>query len=323
MPESATDMEQVLKALRAVAESTRLRLLHVLACGEFNVSELTHILQQSQPRISRHLRLMTDAGLLERHKEGSWVLFRMREDGAAASLARAVLALLPKDDAILAADHARLEDVRRERAERAARYFAAVARNWDSIRSLHVSEEQVEAAMRDLAGEDARWRFYVDLGTGTGRILELFAPFAEQALGLDLSLEMLAIARARLDAAGLNHVQVRKADIYDIPLEREVADFVTLHQVLHYLDDPAAALREVARILKPDGHLLVVDFAPHELEFLREDHAHRRLGIANAALRRWLNQAGLSLKRTTILPPPPERGDQGLTVSLWLAARQA
>ena len=322
MSETTADMEGVLKALRAVAESTRLRLLHVLSRGEFNVSELTHILQQSQPRISRHLRLMTEAGLLERHKEGSWVLFRMREDGPAASLARTVTALLPQHDPVLAEDRARLEEVRRERAERAARYFAAAARDWDRIRSLHVSEERVEAAMRALAGETGRFGFYVDLGTGTGRILELFAPLADQALGIDLSHEMLAIARARLDAAGLAHAQVRKADIYDIPLNDGVADFVTLHQVLHYLDDPAAALKEVARILKVNGRLLVVDFAPHELEFLREEHAHRRLGISDAALRRWLKQAGLSLIKTHMLPPPPERGDQGLTVSLWLASKQ-
>ena len=322
MPETAADMEQALKALRAVAESTRLRLLYVLSRGEFNVSELTHILQQSQPRISRHLRLMTEAGLLERHKEGSWVLFRMREDGAAAALARAVTAFLPEDDPLLAEDLSRLEEVRRERAQRAANYFAAVARDWDRIRSLHVSEEQVEAAMRALIGDAPKWRLFVDLGTGTGRILELFAPHAEQALGLDLSHEMMAIARARLDAAGLNHAQVRKADIYDIPLADGVADFVTLHQVLHYLDDPDAALKEVARILASKGRLLVVDFAPHELEFLREDHAHRRLGISDAALRRWLKQAGLTLVDGKILPQPPDRGEQGLTVSLWLVARE-
>ncbi len=312
------NLESGLQVLRAIAESTRLRLLCVLACGEFNVSELTQIMQQSQPRISRHLRLLTEAGLLERHKEGSWVLFRLREDGPAADLARDIIARLPEDDPVLAADRRRLEQVRRERAEAAAAYFAGIAGEWDNIRSLHVSEAQVETAMQEMAGPGP-WDFYLDLGTGTGRILELFAPRARHALGVDTSLEMLAIARARLDAAGLQHAHVRRADIYDLPLDDDSVDFATMHQVLHYLDEPAAALFEVARVLRPGGRLLLVDFAPHELEFLREEHAHRRLGIATDSLARWVSRAGMAIREERTLPPPPEKATAGagLTVSLW------
>ncbi len=323
MPESAPkgQMSDILAALRAAGEATRLRLLFILSQGEFNVTELMRILCQSQPRISRHLKLMTDAGLLERHKEGSWVVFRAHEEGAAGRLGRTILELLAGDDETLREDAARLAAVKAERAARAAAYFSSVAREWDTIRSLHVAEEQVEQAMLRLAGEGP-WRFYADLGTGTGRILELFARHAEHAVGLDLSHEMLTIARARLDAAGLNHAQARRADIYDLPLPDAAADFVTLHQVLHYLDDPAAALSEAARILRPGGRLLIADFAPHDLEFLREEHAHRRLGISQAALSRWLTRAGLAPLRHETLPPPPEHGAHGLTVSLWLAERR-
>lgn len=309
-----------LKVLRAIAESTRLRLLCVLARGEFNVSELTTIMQQSQPRISRHLRLLTEAGLLERHREGSWVLFRLREDGAAARLARDIMDHFADDDPDLAEYLARMEEVRRARARAAAEYFARVADRWDHIRSLHVSEARVERAMKEMAG-NGPWNFYLDLGTGTGRILELFAPHAVHALGVDTSLEMLAVARARLDAAGLENAHVRRADIYDLPLAADTVDFATMHQVLHYLDEPAAALFEVARVLSPGGRLLVVDFAPHELEFLREEHAHRRLGIATDSLGRWLARAGMTIRDTRTLPPPPERGAHGLTVSLWLAEK--
>lgn len=316
-----TDMAALLSALRAAGEATRLRLLFILARGEFNVSELVRILGQSQPRLSRHLKLMTDAGLLERTREGSWVLFRAREDGPMAGLVGAVLALKPADDAQLAADLAAAEEVRRERAAAAEAYFAKVAREWDSIRALHVAEEEVEAAMRRLAGEGP-FRFYLDLGTGTGRILELFAARAERALGIDASRAMLGLARARLERAGLRPAQVRLADIYDLPLEDGRADFATIHQVLHFLDDPAAALREVGRVLAPGGRVLIADFAPHELEFLREDYAHRRLGIDGALMRRWLRQAGLTVRAEEVLPPPERNGAAGLTVALWLARKE-
>jgi len=310
-------MEQILSVLRAAGEATRLRLLFILSHGELNVTELMHILEQSQPRISRHLKLMTDAGLLERHKEGSWVVFRRQEEGISGILARQIASQLDENDPRLRRDMARLREVLRLRARRAADYFAAVARDWDTIRSLHVSEAQVEKAMRALAG-DGPFRFFLDVGTGTGRILELFAPLAEHAVGVDSSREMLTIARARLDKAGLNHAQARAADVLDMPLAAGQADFVTMHQVLHYLDEPAAALREIARVMAPGARLLVADFAPHELEFLRQEHAHRRLGIARADMRRWINKAGLDLIEHRYLEPPRHQGRQGLTVSLWL-----
>jgi ubiquinone/menaquinone biosynthesis C-methylase UbiE/DNA-binding transcriptional ArsR family regulator len=313
-------MEELLGGLRAVGEATRLRLLFILSHGEFNVSELTQVLGQSQPRVSRHLKLMAEAGLLDRHKEGSWVLFRLRDAGPGGELARAIVGLLPKDDPVLARDRLRLSAVLEDRRRAAMAYFSANAAQWDRIRSMHVAEEKVEAAMAQLLGKGER-TFYLDLGTGTGRMLELFAPLARQAIGIDQSREMLAIARSKLDAEGLGRVQVRQGDMLALPYGNRTADLITIHQVLHYLADPERALQEAARVLAPGGALLIADFAPHDFEFLRQEHAHRRLGIADEAMAGWLQQAGLRLAAHENLPPPEDRAEQGLTVSLWLATR--
>ena len=313
-------MDQLLVGLRAAAETTRVRILFVLSHGEFNVSELTQILGQSQPRVSRHLKLMAEAGLLARHKEGNWVLFRLREEDLGGALARAIVDLLPGADALLTRDLARLEDIRNQRAETAARYFRNNAAQWEKLRSLHVREEDVESAMRRIAGQ-APVKLHVDLGTGTGGVLRTFAHLAKQSIGIDQSREMLAIARANLEREGLRHVQIRHGDIYALPFANDAADLVTIHQVLHYLDDPGRALAEAVRILKPGGRLLVADFAPHELEALRSDHAHRRLGIAAEHMTGWLQRAGARQVQHEVLPPPWRKDETGLTVSIWLAEK--
>jgi ArsR family transcriptional regulator len=309
-----------LAALRAAGEATRLRILALLANGELNVKDLTQILGQSQPRISRHLKLMAEAGLIRRFREGSWVFFRLADSGAEAALARAIVASLDQTDLTLARDRARADAVQRARAEAAQAYFKAHAGEWDKIRTLHVAEKEVETAMDEALGQGP-FNLLVDLGTGTGRILELFASRASRALGFDLNHAMLAYARMKLERAGLAHAQVRHGDLYNVPLPDGAADAVVLHQVLHFLDDPAAAIAEAARLLSSGGKLLVVDFAPHELEFLREQSAHRRLGFARDQLGRLLEGAGLRLERFRELKPDPAQGK--LTVSLWLALKQA
>ncbi len=213
-----------------------------------------------------------------------------------------------------------MEEIQLQRAENAAAYFGPNPGNWEELRSLHVSEAAVEAAMVEMAGEGRLGNFF-DLGTGTGRILSLFAQRAVQATGIDQSREMLIVARANLEAAGLRQAQVRQGDIYALPFPSAGADLVTIHQVLHYLDDPGRALIEASRILKPGGRLLIVDFAPHELEHLRDQHAHRRLGIAPDIMRAWLKRADLEVVQERTLPPPRSNGSAGLTVSLWLARR--
>ncbi|MBC8020659.1 MAG: metalloregulator ArsR/SmtB family transcription factor [Methyloceanibacter sp.] len=311
---------QALAGLRSAGEATRLRILALLAAGELNVKDLTQILGQSQPRISRHLKLMAEAGLIRRFREGSWVFFRLADSGAEATLAHAIVASLDPTDLTLARDRARASAVQKARAEAAQAYFDAHASEWDRIRALHVTEREVEAAI-DAALGHGRFTLLVDLGTGTGRILELFAPRANRALGFDLNRAMLAYARMKLERAGLFQAQVRHGDLHNVPLPDGAADAVVLHQVLHFLDDPAAAVAEAARLLAPGGRLLVVDFAPHELEFLREQSAHRRLGFARDQLGRLFENAGLKLERFRELKPAPSDGK--LTVSLWLGLKPA
>ncbi len=315
MSHEALTFPALTAALKAAGEATRLRILVLLAEAELTVSDLTEILRQSQPRLSRHLRLLAEAGLVERFREGSWAFFRLGERGGAADSVRALIARIDADDPVIARDRERLAAVRAARAAAAQNYFRRHAAEWDRIRKLHVADAAVEEAIR-TALSDKPIRALLDLGTGTGRMLELFAPDIERGLGLDQSLDMLALARARLDRAGLKHCSVRQGDIYDLALPRDSFDVVIIHQVLHFLDDSARAIREAARVLRPSGRLLVVDFAPHDLEFLREDHAHRRLGFTNETVTQWLEAAGLDVIRQQTFPPGPEGK---IAVSLWLA----
>ncbi len=315
MDSSPLSFPDLTTALKAAGEATRLRILALIAEAELTVSDLTEILRQSQPRLSRHLRLLAEAGLVERFREGSWAFFRLGERGSSADIARALVARLDPNDAIIARDRERLAAVRSARAAAAQNYFRKHAAEWDRIRKLHVADAAVEEAVR-AALADKPMRSLLDLGTGTGRMLELFANDIERGLGLDLSLDMLALARARLDRAGARNCSVRHGDIYDLALPRDSFDVVILHQVLHFLDDSAHAIAEAARVLRPGGRLVVVDFAPHDLEFLREQHAHRRLGFAAESVTQWLEAAGLDMIRQQTIPPGPEGK---IAVSLWLA----
>lgn len=304
---------EALGVLRAAAEETRLRILALLAEGELSVSDLTDILGQSQPRISRHLKLLVEAGLVERHREGAWAFFRLAE--ARAGLADPLLSGLDRTAPPLSEDRARLDAVRAQRAETAQTFFARLAPKWDELRSLHICETVVEAAVLDALG-DRPIGSLIDLGTGTGRMLGLLAPRAARATGLDSSHAMLSVARANLERQGLSRVDLRQGDIHAPPFARASFDLVVVHQVLHYLDDPARALRGAARLVAPGGRLLVVDFAPHELEFLRTGQAHRRLGFSADQVSGWLAEAGLATIATRDLAP---RESGQLTVTLWLA----
>jgi ubiquinone/menaquinone biosynthesis C-methylase UbiE/DNA-binding transcriptional ArsR family regulator len=309
-------LESLLVGLRAAADASRLRLLAICAQGEWTVSELTQVMGQSQPRISRHLKLLADAGLLERFREGSWVFYRRARSGAGARLARNLCRMLPADDPDLALDRQRLAAVRAARQEQAARYFAAQAGHWDEVRSLYVDEAKVETALLGVLGERPP-RNLLDIGTGTGRILQLFAPRIGFGLGIDLSREMLSVARANLDRISLRNCQVRLGDMYHLPLPDGSFEAATMHNVLHFADDPGAALAEAARVLRPGGRLVVVDFARHELEFLRREHAHRRLGFTDAEMHGWFNIAGL------VAEPPVRLAGEALTVVVWPARRGA
>ncbi len=305
-------------ALKAAAEPTRLRILTLLAAEELNVKDLTQILSQSQPRISRHLKLLVESGLIERFREGSWVYFHVSDRSEGGTVVRRVLDLVAGDDPTLARDHERLQKLKREREDNAQRYFEDHAGEWDEIRTLYVPEKAVEDAMRASLGTGP-FDFFVDLGTGTGRVLEIFADAYHRGLGLDLNQTMLSYARSKLAAASLDHAEVRHGDLYNLSLPDQAADGVVMHQVLHYLSEPSHALQEAARILAPGGRLLVVDFAPHDLEFLRRDHAHERLGISDQHMRSWCKAAGLQHFDATTLKPIDTSNDQKLTVTLWTA----
>lgn len=303
-------MEQLLTALRGAGEATRLRIIALLSKGELTVGELVQILQQSQPRVSRHLKLMGESGLLDRIQEGTQVFYRLADDGPSGRLNSTIVDLLDDNDTAFSADIDQLEAIRLERAGRAQAYFDANAQDWDTLRSLHVSEGQVEAALLEQQG-GSRVGSLLDVGTGTGRMLQLFAPLADQALGVDVSRAMLAIARSQLDGDTLSHCQVRLGDMYDLTVPDASQDLILFHQVLHFAEEPAKALGEAARALAVGGTMLIADFAPHSQEFLRDQHAHRRLGFSEEEVGGWGAAVGLSLNAVTHL----DGGE--LRVTIW------
>lgn len=313
----ALSSESMLDVLRAVGEETRLRIVALLQHGELTVSDLTDILGQSQPRISRHLKLLAEAGVVDKHREGTWAFFDLAATGPIADVVAGVLARIDAHDPAIAADLDRLQVVRSRRTANAQEYFSRIAPSWDEERSLHAADDEVEAAIVDLVGTSHR--SILDIGTGTGRMLQLLGRDAERAIGLDSSHSMLAVARANLERAEIRHVDLRQGDVYSPPFDRNTFDLIVIHQVLHFLDDPARALREAARLLTPGGRLLIVDFAPHTLEFLRTEHAHRRLGFRTDTVTAWLDQTGLDVAVTrTLAAPASDDGAERLTVSLWL-----
>ena len=309
-------LDTMVDTLKAAAESSRLRILLLLARGDLTVSDLTEILGQSQPRVSRHLKLLLEAGLIGRYQEGSWAFFRLSDADTARDFVLGLVSGIRAADPQVERDFERLAAVKSRRQESAAAYFSRNAASWDQIRLLHAPDGAVEAALLDIVGKRP-FQAMLDLGTGTGRLLEIFAPLYRRGVGIDMSREMLSVARANLDKAGIANAQVRQGDIFSPPVERDAYDLVTIHQVLHYLDDPARAVREAAKLLRPSGRLVIVDFAPHALEFLRAEHAHLRLGFSDRQIAEWFSQAGLDLEETQQFEP---RGgaEAGLTVKLWL-----
>ena len=308
-----TDALPLADRFQALADPTRLRIVALLRIMELSVGELAQVLGQSQPRVSRHLKILGDAGVLDRRKEGSWVFVAL----AGPERTQPLFALLDSwaDEATTAlfeTDAARTQSIRAERAEAANRYFASHAEVWDQIRSLHVAESDVERAIERSLGRKSLGRL-VDVGTGTGRMIELFAGRASHAIGIDRSSEMLRLARVKLEAAGIPSI-LRQGDMYALPLADGSADSIIIHQVLHYAHSPATAIAEAARVLSPGGMLLVIDFAAHEREELRSTDAHIRLGFEDEAMAGWFALAGLTVDRVEHL-----KGE--LTVTLWRGSK--
>jgi len=309
-------LDTLLVGLRAAGEHTRLRILALCARSELSVSELVKILGQSQPRVSRHLKVMVESGLLERLPEGARVYFRVSDDAAVSGLGQALVGLIPDSDACLNRDFSRLQQVRDVRARQAQEYFHTVADSWDSIRSLYVPQAQVEKKLLDIIG-DQPVQEMLDIGTGTGRILEILSPRVRRGVGIDLSKGMLAVARSNIEGKGLTNIHVRKGDMYQLPIEDSSVDLAVLHMVLHYSDDPLEVIREAARVLGPRGRLVVVDFAVHTEEKLRDEFQHHRLGFSDSEIRKSFKAAGLnaSQKISQLVGDP-------LTVKFWQAQRR-
>lgn len=305
--------------LRAAGEITRARILALLAHGELSVGELAQVLNQSQPRLSRHLKFLTGAGLIERLPEGAWVFYRLPAEGGARALVDTLIASVDAHDPELKRDLDRLRDVKGERAEAAGQYFARVADEWDRLRALHYAEADIEKAVLAAAGPGP-FDLVVDFGTGTGRMLTLFAGMARRVEGIDLSHQMLTVARSKLQDAGAANASVRHGDATASPYADSSASLVIIHQVLHFLDDPGRALVEAARVLAPGGSLIVVEFAPHTLEHLRTEHAHRHLGVSEADMARWADRAGLTVKAAKTFGAPG--GEKGISVMVWSADSQ-
>jgi len=307
-------MDILLNALKAIAEPTRMRILALCINGELSVSELVRILGQSQPRISRHLKLLSEAGLLERIHEGSWVFHRLAKSGTGAELAKRLSSMIPRHDGLIQRDIERLLEVKRNRSELAANYFREMANSWDQIRTLHADDADVEKEIIDQL-DWTRISSMIDLGTGTGHLLECFGHRISQGEGIDQSREMLAVARANLEAAYLPHCQVRQGNLYQLPNPANTFDLAVIYQVLHFVDDQTLAIHEAARVLKPGGQLVVVDFAPHDLEHLRNNDNHRRLGFSETEADAWFTSAGLTPKSTSKLVGTP------LTVCIWISEK--
>ena len=312
-----TSPEDILSALRAAGEPTRLRILALLKQGDLAVGELAQILGQSQPRLSHHLKALGTGGLVERMPEGSWVFFRLAQRGSCRRILETIFEEIDLSSGDFARDARQLNTIRSARAEAATDYFERVAETWDTVRSLHYPNEAIERALLDIAGTGPFDRV-IDIGTGTGRMLTLFAPLSAKAEGIDLSHKMLTVARANISDAGIDNAHVRKGDATAMPFEDSSADLVILHQVLHFVDMPEQVIGEAARVLRENGRLLVVDFAPHALEFLRTEHAHRHLGLHHDTLEAWSDTHGLKLSQPRRFEPPQDLSE-GLAVQIWAA----
>jgi len=311
----------MIDVLRALADPTRLRIMRLLTRMELAVGELAQVLGQSQPRVSRHIRILDEAGLAERRREGSWVFLRSTLAGDAAPFAGAVAQLLDRgegeDPAFAAqaeADRLRLGQIRSAREARAADYFARHATEWDVLRSLHSDDATVEAALARLLGGAPLGRV-LDVGTGTGRMAELFEPAAQAVVALDNSPEMLRLARARLQHLAPGRVALVQGDFAALPFADASFDTVLFHQVLHYAQSPEAVLAEAARVTRAGGRIAIVDFASHEREELRAAHAHVRLGFSGAQIRALLGSAGFAAEAEQTLAGPE------LTVMVWTGTR--
>jgi len=308
---------------RALADPTRLRIMRLLGSMELAVGEVAQVLGQSQPRVSRHIGILCDAGLAERRREGSWVFLRAcANTNDAPPLSTAIADLLVKAEASdsqfaeeCELDRRRLAEIREHRENEAQAYFSDHAHDWDELRRMHSSDEAVEKALTLALGDMPMGRL-LDIGTGTGRMAELFAERAERIVALDKSLAMLRVARAKPHHFPTERVELVQGDFGSLPFPAASFDTVLFHQVLHFAQAPGAVLMEAARVTRPEGRIAIVDFAAHQREELRDRHAHARLGFEDGQMRTLLHEADFE-------PADPIALEDGeLVVKIWIAQRR-
>lgn len=303
---------------KALSDPTRLRVLRLVASMELAVGEIAQVLGHSQPSVSRHIAILGDAGLIERRREGSWIFLRAAKEEELAGAISGLLAACEGFDMefgeLCGADRRKLATIRNARESQAQDYFAVHASNWDELRRLHSPDEAVEDALNRALGPGSLGQV-LDIGTGTGRMAELFAGRARRVVALDKSPAMLRVARARLQHLGGDKVEMVQGDFTDLPLADASMDTVLFHQVLHFAQNPVDALAEAARVLRSGGRIAIVDFAAHQREELREKYAHARLGFGDEQMGVMLRQAGFD-------PGAPQAMEEGeLVVKIWLATR--
>lgn len=311
--EETLRIDSIAKALKILGHKERLRILALLAHGELTVSEIVQILGLSQPRITQYIKSLEEAQIVERLEEGSWVFSRLqRRNSEISAIVATVLNALPGEEPALIADRRRLEDVRRNRAQSAEDFFADVANDRGQLGDEYLPRQDIEAKMRELAGSGP-FDHMVDLGTGTGRILQVFTDRISRGSGIDNNLDMLKVARHNLSEMGGTHMSVRQGDLQASPLPSGVADLVTLHQVLHFLDDPQQAINEASRLMVRGGLLMIADFAPHKHEDFRARYSHRRLGFTDEEIFGWMRTAHITPRDAHKIETDTDRPD----VMIW------
>ncbi|MEO0635698.1 MAG: metalloregulator ArsR/SmtB family transcription factor [Pseudomonadota bacterium] len=310
--------DELVEALRAVAEPTRLRIVNMLRQAELTVSDLVSILDQSQPRVSRHLKLMAEAGVIDRSREGTKAFYRLAPDPSVGRLIDGIFADMDPASVVFSTDAESLTAIRQSRIEQAGQYFAANAERWDEIRSLHLPEAAVEEQLAELVAQHVKERTrLLDIGTGTGRMLQVLAPMFTETTGLDRSAEMLAVARARIEEDKVSAVHLRQGNLFEAAKLGPQYDAVVLHMVLHFLEEPGLAVEAAARTLRAGGRLFVVDFEPHDHEFLRVEHNHLRSGLGKDEMDQWADTAGLE-RLDYVSLKPDDSAMAGLVVGIWV-----
>ena len=272
---------------KAQADVTRIRLLNLLLHHELNVNEIVMVMGMGQPRISRHLKILTDCGLLKSRRDGLWVFYSASKDGRGGNFNEFYYKFIAGDSE-LNSDYAAMKGVLEEGSRERTRFFDSIASNWDDIKQsifgdLNISSEILERIKQcDVAA---------DLGCGTGELLPYMKQKAKRVIGVDKSPKMLEEAEHRLASNGRG-IELRIGEIEHLPMRDGEADTAVINMVLHHLPSPDAGIHEAGRVLKSGGSLIIVDLEKHQNEEMRKNYEHRWLGFTRKNIERWLGAGG-------------------------------